>query len=139
MDRDRRDLLKDAAQFLLVLSFGTLFVWCSSDDGKTTGSNATEPDDTPPAISPKITGSNVIFSTSLTNDHSHSFTVPLAAFETPPTGGIVGLTTESKGHQHSTTIDQEALRRAQEGDIVKVETGKGPDDHTHMFTIVKMR
>ncbi len=139
MDRDRREFLKDAAQFLLVLPFGAFLIRCNSDDGKTTGSNATEPDDTPPAIQPKVMGTNVIFTCSLTNDHSHSFTVPLAAFEAPPAGGITGLTTESKGHQHTTSIDQDTLRRAQEGDVVKVETGPAADDHTHTFTIVKVR
>lgn len=138
MNRDRRDFLKDAAQFVLVLPFGTFLVRCSSDDGKTTGSNATEPDDTPPAVAPKTMGTNVIYTTSLTNDHSHTFTVPRAAFETPPAGGVMGLTSQARDHQHTTTIDQDALRRANEGDIVKVETGKAADDHSHMFTIVKI-
>jgi hypothetical protein len=136
---DRREFLRDAAQFVLVLPFGTFLVRCKTDDGKSTGSSATEPDETAPALPPKIKGTNVVFTTSLTNDHSHSFTVPLSAFESPPMGGITGYTTESKGHQHSTTIDQDTLQRAESGDEVKVETGKAADDHTHTFTIVKMR
>lgn len=135
---DRREFLKDAAQFLLVLPFGTFLVRCKSSDGKSSSSNATEPDDTPPAVPPKVQGTNVIFTSSLTNDHAHSFTVPLAAFDSPPAGGITGLTTESKGHQHSNTIDQDALQRAANGEVVKVETGKAADDHTHEFTIVKV-
>ena len=136
---DRRDFLKDAAQFLLVLPFGTFLIQCKGDGGKSSSSNPTEPDDTPPALPPRVSGSNVIFTTSLTNDHSHSFTIPLAAFDAPPAGGIAGLTTEAQGHQHSTTIDQDAITRANGGDFVKVETGKAADDHTHEFTIVKVK
>jgi hypothetical protein len=133
---DRRDFLKDAAQFLLVLPFGTFLVHCKDDKSSKDGANA-GPDDTPPAMAPKVTGSNVIYTTSLTNDHSHSFTVPRAGFENAPLGGVVGLTTEGQGHQHRTAIDQEALRRAADGDIVKVET-ESAADHTHFFTIVKI-
>lgn len=136
MDRDRREFLRGAAQFLLVLPFGTFLVRCKSDDD---GAPVGELDDTPPAIAPKVMGTNVVFTTSLTNDHSHSFTIPLAAFDAPPAGGITGFTTEAQGHQHSNTIDQDALQRAAQGDTVKVETGKAADDHTHEFTIVKVK
>lgn len=135
---DRREFLKDAAQFLLVLPFGTFLIQCKDEDGKKTATSATDPnDDTPPARAPTSAGSNIIYSTSLTNDHSHAFTVPKAGFENAPAGGITGLTTEGDGHQHRTTIDQEALRRAADGDIVKVET-ETANDHTHFFTIVKI-
>ncbi|MBX3204434.1 MAG: hypothetical protein KF764_05165 [Labilithrix sp.] len=134
---DRRAFLKDAACTLLVLPFGTFLVQCDGESGKTTGSNPTEPDDTPADAAPRAAGSNIVYTSSKNMGHSHSFMVPRSAFESAPFGGITGLTTEAEGHQHRLTIDQEALRRAAAGDIAKIET-TSEGDHTHMFTIVKI-
>ena len=135
---NRREFLKGASRVLLVLPFGTFLLGCSGDEGTGTEVNPTLPDDdTPPDAPPKVIGTNTIFTSSDTNGHSHSFTVPQAAFENPPLGGIMGRTTEAQGHQHNLTIDQEALRRAASGEIVKVETSQDAE-HTHMFTIVKI-
>jgi hypothetical protein len=130
---DRREFLKDAAQLLLVLPFGTFLVHCKGDEK----SGPTEPDDTPPDAPPRSAGSNVVYTANLVQGHAHSFTVPKAGFENAPAGGLIGLTTEAGGHQHRLTIEQEALRRAGQGDIVKVETDP-TEEHTHMFTIVKV-
>jgi hypothetical protein len=132
---DRRDFLKDAAQWLLVLPFGTFLIHCSSD-GKSSNKN-TAPDDTPPDAPPRKAGSNVVYTSNLVENHAHSFTVPKTGFENAPVGGVMGLTTEAGGHQHRLSIDQEALRRASEGDIVKVETDTA-EEHTHMFTVIKV-
>lgn len=133
---DRREFLLGASRVLLVLPFGTFLIGCK-DDGATSETSPTEPDDTPPDAPPRVVGSNTIYTSSETNGHSHAFTVPAAAFENPPLGGLTGRTTEAQGHQHSVTIDQEALRRAASGEIVKVETSQDAD-HTHMFTIQKV-
>ncbi|MBX3199597.1 MAG: twin-arginine translocation signal domain-containing protein [Labilithrix sp.] len=133
---DRRAFLKDTASALLVLAFGTSLVQCDGD-GKSTDTNATGPDDTPPDAPPRASGSNIVYTSSVTEGHSHSFTVPRSAFESAPFGGITGLTTEAQGHQHRLTIDQEALRRVAAGDVAKVET-ENQAEHTHVFTIVKI-
>ncbi|MBX3261243.1 MAG: twin-arginine translocation signal domain-containing protein [Labilithrix sp.] len=133
---DRRTFLKDAATTLLVLAFGTSLVQCDDESGKS-GSNASEHDDTPPDAPPRAAGTNIVYTSSETEGHSHSFTVPRSAFESAPLGGITGLTTEAQGHQHRLTIDQEALRRVAAGDVAKVET-EDQAEHTHVFTIVKI-
>lgn len=134
---DRREFLKGASRVLLVLPFGTFLIGCKEDE-TTSETNPTLPgDDTPPDAPPKVIGTNTIYTSSATNGHSHSFTVPNAAYESPPVGGMTGRTTEAQAHQHNLTIDQEALRRAASGEIVKVETTKDAE-HTHMFTIVKI-
>jgi len=133
---DRREFLLGASRVLLVLPFGTFLLGCN-DDGATSEAEATEPDDTPPDAPPKRMGTNTIYTSSETNLHSHSFTVPDGAFESPPVGGLMGRTTEAQAHQHSLTVDQEALRRAASGEIVKIETSLDAE-HTHMFTIQKI-
>ncbi len=129
---DRREFLNRASRVLLLLPFAKLLLACKSNDSK----GGSEDDDTPPDAPPKVVGTNTTYTSSETNGHSHGFTVPHAAFENPPLGGMSGRTTEAEGHQHTVTIDQEALRRAESGEIVKVETSQD-SDHTHMFTIVK--
>ena len=135
---DRREFLKGASSVLLVLPFGTFLLACKDDDGTGTEAFPTDPnDETPPDAPPKVVGTNTIYTSSQTNDHSHSFTIPQAAFDNPPVGGIMGRTTEAQAHQHSLTVDQEALRRAASGEIVKIESTQDAE-HTHMFTIVKV-
>lgn len=132
---ERREFLKGVSRVLLFLPLGTFLLDCKDD--ATSEANPTELDDTPPDAPPRRIGTNIIYTSSQTDLHSHSFTVPIAAFENPPLGGITGRTTEAQAHQHSLTIDQEALRRAASGEIVKVET-TADAEHTHMFTIVKV-
>lgn len=131
---NRRAFVKDAALTLLVLPFGAFLVHCGDKDK----SSATEDDDTPPDAPPRREGTNGHYTSSETDEHSHSIMVPLAAFdEEAPVGGISGLTTEAQSHQHRFTIDQEALRRVGEGEIAKIETDIQAE-HTHVFTIVKL-
>ena len=135
---DRREFLKGATRVLLVLPFGTFLLACKDEDGATTETFPTDPnDETPPDAPPKVVGTNTIYTSSETNGHSHSFTIPMGAFENPPVGGLMGRTTEAQAHQHSLTVDQEALRRAASGEIVKIESTQDAE-HTHMFTIVKV-
>ena len=134
---DRRAFLRDAARVLLVLPLGTFLIACEEDKGPATGSSPTEPDPTPPDAPPRVEGSNLVYTSSQTNVHSHSFRVPAAAFDNPPFGGIIGNTTPAQGHSHRLDVTQEAIRRAAAGEIVKIPTSKELD-HTHTFTILKL-
>jgi hypothetical protein len=134
---DRRDFLKDAAAALLVLPLGVFLLQCGDDKGGSTGATPTEADPTPPDAPPRVEGSNVFFTSSKTNEHSHTFTVPIAAFKAAPFGGVIGNTTPVEGHSHKLEISQEVLRRAGAGEIMKITSSK-QKDHTHAFTIMKV-
>jgi hypothetical protein len=135
---DRREFVTRAAGMLFVVPFGTFLLHCSSDKSSRSGSaDAPDGDENPPAAKPRTLGSNIVYTSSATEGHSHAFTVSAAAFETPPVGGILGRTTEAGGHQHRVEVTIEALRRAADGDIVKVET-LDETAHKHVFTIVKI-
>lgn len=131
---DRRTFLKfSGASALLVLPIGTFLVSCK-DDGEN-GPNEADP--TPPDAAPRSMGSNVVFTSNLAQGHAHSFTVPSADLQTPPTGGDFGFTTQAKNHSHKVEITEEALRKASQGEIAKIVTSKDMD-HTHTFTILKV-
>jgi hypothetical protein len=135
---DRREFVTRAAGMLFVVPFGTFLLHCSSDkSSRAEGTEGLEGDETPPAAKPRTLGSNIVYTSSTTEGHSHAFSVASSAFENPPLGGILGRTTAAGGHQHRVEVSVEALRRAADGDIVKIET---IDDsgHMHVFTVVKI-
>ncbi len=135
---DRREFVRGAAGMLMFLPLGTFLVHCGTDkESRPAGSDVLDGNNPPPAAKPRTLGSNIVYTSSATEGHSHAFTVARSAFENPPIGGILGKTTESGGHQHRVEVSVEALRLAADGDIVQLETA---DDagHTHVFTIVKL-
>ena len=137
---DRRDFLRDATRMLLVLPFGTFLLDCgSSDNGTTTSTNPTTPgtDSTPPDAPPKVVGANIVYTSSQTNAHSHSFSVPSADLASPPPAGVSGATTSAQLHSHNVTITQADLRGAMAGQTVKIETSN-TIGHTHTFTLVRV-
>jgi len=136
---DRREFLRDATQMLLFLPFGTFLLECgSSDDGTTSTTNPTTPaDSTPPDAPPQVQGANILYTSSETNAHSHSFSVPSVALTSPPPAGISGATTSAQLHSHDVVITQADLQGAMSGQAVKVETSN-VIGHTHTFTIVRV-
>jgi hypothetical protein len=133
---DRREFLRGAARTLLVLPFGTFLVHCDDDNDDTTVTlNPTQPDTTPPDAPPQVQGANVVYTSSNTNLHAHSFTIPRAQFDTPV--GVAGNTTEAQAHTHTLDISAEALRRAANGETIKLPSSNTLG-HTHVFTIVRV-
>jgi hypothetical protein len=123
---------------LLVLPFGTFLVDCSSEENTaSTSTNPTLPDTTPPDAPPVVVGANIVFTSSKTNAHSHSFSIPSADFTSPPAAGITGATTAAQLHSHLLAVTEADLMNAQSGQTVKVVT-TSELDHTHTFTIVRV-
>ena len=134
---DRREFLSSAAT-LLVLPLGTFLVHCgSNDNGTTVSSNPNNPatDTTPPDAPPQLAGSNVVYTTSKVNLHSHSFTVPDVQFTVPT--GLTGNTTAAQAHTHTITITSDDLTRAENGETVKIPTSTEVG-HNHVLTLVKV-
>jgi len=138
---DRRAFLRDATRMLLVLPFGTFLIQCgsSSNGGYGSSSNPTQPgvDSTPPDAPPRVDGANIVYTSSQTNAHSHSFSVPSADLTSPPPSGVSGATTEAQLHSHSLVITQADLQDAAAGQTVKIET-TSTIGHTHTFTLVRV-
>ncbi|MDB4938476.1 MAG: hypothetical protein JWP87_5448 [Labilithrix sp.] len=138
---NRRAFLRDATRMVLVLPFGTFLVQCSNDDNSGTASstNPTVPgsDTTPPDAPPHVDGANIVYTSSQTNAHSHSFSVPSASIESPPPTGVVGATTEAQLHSHNVNVTSTNLEDVKAGKAVKVLTTETAG-HRHTFTFVKI-
>jgi hypothetical protein len=138
---NRREFLRGAGTSLLVLPFGTFLVHCSSgsDGGTVSTTNPTTPtvDNTPPDAPPSVSGANIVYTSSSTTLHSHSFSIPAADFTSPPFAGVSGTTTEAQFHSHFVAVTQANLQNVEAGQTVKVETNT-VDGHTHTFTFVRV-
>lgn len=138
---NRREFLRGATRTLLVLPFGTFLVHCgsSNDGGYVSSTNPTQPgtDTTPPDAPPRVEGANVLYTSSQTNAHSHSFSVPSSALSSPPSTGVSGATTEAQLHSHLVGVSRSDLESVQSGQSVKIETSSVAG-HTHTLTFVRI-
>jgi hypothetical protein len=120
----RRRFLRSSGLTLLVVPFGTFLVQgCYADSGDA------------PAAPPAVSGSNVVYTSSIDDDHSHTFALALAALTSPV--DTRGETSIDDDHAHTVAISAAQLQSAQRGDIVKVTTGSS-ESHTHVLTLVKL-
>lgn len=137
---NRRDFLRGATRTLLVLPFGTFLVHCSDDEesGTVVTTNPTQPgDSTPPDAPPRVDGANIVYTSSETNLHSHSFSIAAVSLASPPAAGVTGETTSAQLHSHLVSVSQSVLQSVQAGQTVKVETSSSAG-HTHTFTFVRI-
>jgi len=88
-----------------------------------------------PAAPPAVSGSNAVYTSNVDGDHSHTFSIALAAFTAP--ADTQGQTSVDEGHAHSVAIAAADLQNVQAGQTVKVTTGTS-ESHTHVLTIVKV-
>ncbi len=121
----RRDLLGT----LLVLPAGIFLVRCGSSSG------TVKPP--PPAANPTVSGSQAIYTSSTTQDHFHTFGIPLVDFINPPSGGVNSETSTEAGHMHNVTIAMDEFANLQAGKSVAVTTSN-VSGHTHVFTFIKL-
>jgi hypothetical protein len=77
------------------------------------------------------------FTSTSSQIHTHEITVLKNEIENPPTSGMTRATSLVNSHQHSFSMSQDQLRSVKNGDRLDIETGVGPGDHSHTFTIQK--
>ena len=123
---DRRRFLRGAGKALVILPFGSFLLqacYGSSSDGDT------------PAAPPSTSATQVVYTSSTDDGHSHRYTVPTTAFASPT--DQQGDTTNDDGHVHSLSITAADLQNVQLGETVTVTTSE-VEGHTHVFTLVKV-
>ena len=115
---------------LLVLPAGVFLVRCSSSSSS---------GNTPPApgAEPTVSGSQALYTSSVNQDHTHTFGVPLVDFVSPPSGGLSGETSLNASHTHQVTIQMDRLQKMETGSSVAITT-TNVSGHTHVFTFVKL-
>jgi len=123
---DRRHFFRTTGKVLVLLPFGSFLLQACYGGGS---------DGDTPAAAPTSSGSNVVYTSNIDDGHSHAYTIALASFATPTEQQ--GETSLSDGHTHSITIAVADLQNVTAGQSVMVTTGTS-EDHTHVFTLVKV-
>ncbi|HVW27411.1 MAG TPA: hypothetical protein VHC69_18735 [Polyangiaceae bacterium] len=121
---DRRGFVET----LLFLPVGVFLVRCGSSSAFTPPA---------PGAAPTVNGSQAIYTSSVTQFHDHTFTIPLDAFTTPPSDGVSGDTSNTSDHTHHVSISMNDLAKVQAGSAVVVVTSVAKG-HSHVFTFVRV-
>ena len=129
MAMDRRQFLRFSMGVTIALPAGTFLLISCDETGTPNG-------DTPGAP-PAMVGTQVVYTTNVFGDHSHTFGIEATVFASPPAAGISGSTSSAEGHMHSVTVAMVDLQNVQTGQTIKITTGVG-DGHTHVITLVKL-
>jgi hypothetical protein len=125
----RREFVKLTAGSVVALGGSLFLVSC----GGTTG--AASADD--PAAPPQQSGTQIVYTTSFVQAHSHTFGIETSAFASPPTGGVAGSTSDDGAHTHAVAVSMADLQSVAAGQTIKVTTGLAAG-HTHVLTLVKL-
>ena len=125
----RREFVKLTTGSLIALGGSVFLVSCGS------GSGAASADD--PAAPPQQSGTQIVYTTSVTDAHFHTFGIDTSAFTSPPTGGVAGSTSNDSGHTHAVAVSMTDLQSVAAGQTIKVTTGTA-SSHTHVLTLVKI-
>jgi hypothetical protein len=88
---------------------------------------------TPPSDTSKM------FTSTVSNAHTHTVTIEKTSVQTPPAGGISETTSSTSGHTHSFDLTQAQLTTINGGTPVTQTSGSSAVGgvHTHDFTISK--
>jgi hypothetical protein len=129
----RRGFLRFAVGTIIVVPLaGRFLVACSSDD------NSDNPGDVdPPAGPPDVQGIAVVFSSSLTTGHFHTFSIGESDLSAP-SGAVAGTTSTAEGHNHSVNVTMAQLASVAAGQTIKVTTGSQGVGHSHVLTLLKI-
>ena len=86
--------------------------------------------------SPEMPGNEQSFTSSSTQNHTHTVTLQQSEVENPPQGGIARNTSSSAGHSHSFSMTQQQLQNVNSGQTVTV-TDSTVSGHNHQYQISK--
>lgn len=122
---DRRAFVES----LVVLPIGAFLVRCSSSS-----SSNTPPE---PGAAPTVSGSQAIYTSSVVQNHDHTFALDLADFVNPPSGGVSGDTSLNASHTHQVSIPMGELETLKSGSVVAITTTV-VSGHSHTFTFIRL-
>jgi hypothetical protein len=130
MTLHRRQFLRSAVGTVIALPVGMFLVQgCENESGTPNGDT--------PAAPPAMMETQVVYTTNVFGDHSHTFGIETTSFTSPPMAGLTGSTSSAEGHQHSVTVTMADLQNVQTGQTIKITSGLA-EGHTHVLTLVKL-
>lgn len=126
----RRQFVKLTAGSVVALGGSLFLVSCG---GGTTGTASADD----PAAPPQQSGTQIVYTSSVVQYHSHTFGIETSAFASPPTDGVSGSTSNDGAHTHTVAVSMAELQSVGAGQTVQVTTGVA-SGHTHVLTLVKL-
>ena len=125
----RRELIGTLASgTLIALPAGLFWVSCSSSGSSNDGSSG---------AAPRKSGTQIVYTSSNVQAHTHTFGIEMSDIASPPTDGVSGATSTDGAHSHEVSISMEQLQSVGSGDSVKITT-TSVSGHTHEFTFVNV-
>ena len=109
----------------------------SATGGATGSGGSTGVLQNPPAAPPQASGGQIIYSSSMTSAHFHTFALDQTALTSPPAGGVSGDTSLVAQHVHTVTVTSDQLSAVGAGQTIQVMSGLSAG-HTHVFTFTKI-
>lgn len=125
----RREFCRLAGETLLLIPAGLFLVRCGGSGGGATGND--------PANQPRQDGTQLIYTSNVVADHSHTFAIEMSAIDMPPATGLSGPSSVVENHSHSVVVSSAELSTISAGQTVEVITGTA-DGHAHLFTFLKL-
>jgi hypothetical protein len=114
---------------------GLFLLRCSNDDN---GGGTPAPVASPGQPgAPTRSGSATVYTSSVTQEHTHTATIEDDSYSTPPAGGLSSTTSVNQGHDHPLFVSAEDLLRVNIGETISIVTGVSTG-HTHTFTLLKI-
>jgi hypothetical protein len=121
---DRRGFLIHAARagsVLLILPAGWAVSGCGNSASSTTTGTPAAP-----------TTNTLRFTSDITQNHTHDFSIATTNLSSPPANGLSGSTTTTLGHFHTVILSPAELAQIQSGGTVNKSTTI-VDGHSHNF------
>ena len=128
---------RDFVERLLVLPVGVFLLRCSSSGTSTYSTTNTGGGGDAPGAPARLSGSEVIYTSSNVQAHTHTFGIELEDFTEPPANGVDGETSNDQAHTHAVSVSAAELSQVESGDSLKVTTSLN-SGHTHVFTFVRI-
>jgi hypothetical protein len=116
---ERRQFLINGGKVLLVLPAGWVLANCSN----TTSS---------PAPSTNVGTGTLMFTSSITEGHNHTFSMTVQEIDSPPSGGISRDTSTTLNHMHVVTLTAAQMDQIAAGQVVTMDTSL-VQNHLHTF------
>jgi hypothetical protein len=124
---DRRRFLRLTMGTVVVLPAGRFLIACAGDGGDAALT---------PAAAPMMDGSQIVYTSTVSGSHSHTFHLDAAMLATPPAAGVSGAT-DAASHTHTVSLTMADLAAAGAGQTVKITTGD-TSGHTHELWLMKV-
>src|SRR5215469_8860851 len=112
---ERRQFCKLAAGALVLIPAGLFLVRCGGGGSDQTANG--------PTNQPSQNGTKLIFTSSVVEDHSHTFGIEMAAIDTPPANGVSGPSSVVENHSHGVVVSSAQLSNISAGQTVQVTSG----------------